>query len=288
MKSTYSFIVTACLVVASLILLTTAKADAQSNYFQSFCASCHNNDTATCNGCHAHGVWQDSSRTVKNLTATTDLDLYQPGQTVTVTFSGGYRTGWIRAILYDHNGAEIDRVTGPTGMGDDGSGSPAQRFPVLLSAAAPTTPGFYRWTAAWFGSPFDISNPNVYPHVEERVQTNQFQVFTPPTSALTRINLISPMRQAVLSAPPTFTWVADGGTRNSFAVDASLTPNFAKTWSTRENLGLTISGTSWTMSQDVWNRIPAGSRVFWRVRGADLDAPTVTIIRSDETFSFFK
>ncbi|MBI5116108.1 putative metal-binding motif-containing protein [Candidatus Poribacteria bacterium] len=167
----------------SLVVFAEIEARAESSFFGNYCSGCHSNDTVSCNACHAHGVWQDSSRRVINLTATTDLDRYRPGQTVTVTFSGGYRTGWIRAILYDHNMQEVDRVTGPTGMGDDGSGSPAQRYPVTLAAPAPSTPGFYTWSASWFGAPFDKGNPTVQPHKEENVPTNTFEVFALPTCA---------------------------------------------------------------------------------------------------------
>ncbi len=161
-------------------MYAATEALAHPSYFTANCAGCHSNDTATCDGCHAHGVWRDSNRTVNNLTASTDLAQYRPGQTVTVTFSGGYRYGWIRAKLYDQSGAEISRITGPTSMGDDGSGSLTQQFPVMMSAPAPSTPGLYRWTAAWFGSPFDKGNSGTFPHVEETVSTNQFEVINPP------------------------------------------------------------------------------------------------------------
>ncbi len=177
MKSKTLWAALAFALFIACVMMFTGEASAESSYFSAYCAACHSNDTASCNGCHSHGVWQDSNRTTKNLTATTDLDRYQPGQTVTVTFGGGYRRGWIRAKLYDQNNNEIDRVTGPTGMGDDGSGSMAQQFPVILQAPAPSTPGFYRWTAAWFGAPFDVTNPAIQPHVEEKVLTNQFEVY---------------------------------------------------------------------------------------------------------------
>jgi hypothetical protein len=166
------------LLAASIMLFPPADAVAESDFFAQNCAACHNNDTVSCNACHAHGVWQDSRRQVMNLTATTDLDQYQLGQTVTVTFSGGYRDGWIRAILYDHTDTEIDRVTGPTGTGDDGTPSPSLEFPVFLSAPVPSEPGFYTWSVSWFGSPYDEGNPIAYPHVEETVLTNQFEVLS--------------------------------------------------------------------------------------------------------------
>ena len=180
MRFKFMLISTWLFVGALALSLSSGEAFARSSFFTDNCATCHTDDTPTCNGCHAHGVWQDSSKSVMNLTATTDLDRYQPGQTVTVTFSGGYRQGWIRAILYDENGVEVDRVTGPTGMGDDGSGSADLQFPVLLTAPAPSTPGFYTWSASWFGSPFDENNSTAFPHVEENVSTNEFEVYTQP------------------------------------------------------------------------------------------------------------
>jgi hypothetical protein len=180
MRFKFVKIVMLLLVAACWTLYATPEALAEDTFFTSRCASCHTNDSATCNGCHAHGVWSSSSKSVKNLRATTDQAQYRPGQTVNVTFSGGYRTGWIRAKLYNQSNQEIARITGPTGMGDDRTNSALLRFPVLMSAPAPSTPGFYTWSAAWFGSPYDQNNSNVYPHVEERVSTNQFEVTTPP------------------------------------------------------------------------------------------------------------
>ncbi|RJP17128.1 MAG: hypothetical protein C4520_17560 [Candidatus Abyssobacteria bacterium SURF_5] len=256
-----------------------SEVTAEPGFFSEKCAGCHTNDSATCDGCHSHGVWQDSSRTTVNLTATTDLDRYQPGQTVSVTFSGGYRYGWIRAILFDENGLEIDRVTGPTGMGDDGTGDPSLQFPVMLSAPAPSEPGFYTWSASWFGSPFDKDNSTVFPHTSQNVLTNEFEVFLPPTD-LTQIDLVSPADLAVVTSPPTFTWAADGGANNKFAVDVSASPGFATYYSTYEDLGLMIGTNSWTMPLSVWNKVPVGVQLYWRVRGVDLNHTPRTIITS--------
>ncbi|MBI5117886.1 putative metal-binding motif-containing protein [Candidatus Poribacteria bacterium] len=65
-------------------------------------------------------------------------------------------------------------------MGDDGTGSAAQQFPVIMSAPAPSTPGFYTWSAAWFGNAFDVNFFNNSQHKEEKVSTNQFEVIAPP------------------------------------------------------------------------------------------------------------
>jgi hypothetical protein len=42
------------------------------------------------------------------------------------------------------------------------------------------------------------------------------------------------------------------------------------------------------MPQWIWKKIPRGSTVFWRVRGADLAAQPLTIITSDEMQTFKK
>jgi len=105
---------------------------------------------------------------------------------------------------------------------------------------------------------------------------------------LFRINLEAPADLAVLSQPPTFSWTASGGTNNAFAVDVSASAGFTKYWSTYENLHQIITETSWAMSPAVWDMIPAGARLYWRVRGADLDVAPLDIITSDEVWSFTK
>jgi hypothetical protein len=127
-------------------------------YFTNNCAGCHSNDTATCNGCHHHGP--------KNLSATPDKVQYKCGETMAVTLNGGTEAGWIRAILYNQDGVEVARATGPTQAGDD-SGTEIVEFPVVLVATAPVGIGVYTWEAAWWGSPFDSGNRTAYPHGPE-------------------------------------------------------------------------------------------------------------------------
>jgi len=105
---------------------------------------------------------------------------------------------------------------------------------------------------------------------------------------LTAINLVAPPDQSIIVAAPTFEWFADGGVDNAYAVDASLSPAFSKYWSTYENLHQLIRQTTWTMPGPVWNMIPSGTDVYWRVRGVDLDERPLTIIVSEETWSFHK
>ena len=103
-----------------------------------------------------------------------------------------------------------------------------------------------------------------------------------------QMNLQSPANESVLSSPPTFTWTNAGGTNNRYAVDLSYDWTFASYWSTYENSHQLLSGNSWAMPANIWNLIPSGSYVYWRVRGADLDATPLTIINSNEVWWFYK
>jgi hypothetical protein len=167
------------LAVALLAGLSVARTEAYSSYFTTDCAGCHTNDTPTCNGCHYHrGA----------IHAAADAPSYAPGATVTVTLSGGTRTGWIRGLLYDQNGVRVALATGPTGTGDDGLGHPVV-FPVALQAPAPLAPGDYTWQAAWFG------NSDGSGHAESRVSVTIHVLDTaavPEAPPLARALSISP------------------------------------------------------------------------------------------------
>jgi len=108
------------------------------------------------------------------------------------------------------------------------------------------------------------------------------------SSDLTRISLISPDNLAVLTAPPNFEWAAYGGISNAFAVDLSFLSDFTSFYSTYEHLHQIIYGDTWTMPPGIWNRIPTGTPIYWRVRGVDLDHDPLTVITSDEVWSFNK
>ncbi|RJP14871.1 MAG: hypothetical protein C4520_20800 [Candidatus Abyssobacteria bacterium SURF_5] len=102
---------------------------------------------------------------------------------------------------------------------------------------------------------------------------------------LSQINLESPINGSTLSGPPTFTWTVDAGQDNAYAVDFSLPP-FFPFWSTYENMHEIILTTSWTAPSWMWERIPSGRQVYWRVRGVDRDYDPLTIVTSDEVWSF--
>lgn len=106
-------------------------------------------------------------------------------------------------------------------------------------------------------------------------------------SDLTRINCEYPPSGALLFSGPTFSWTVDGGRNNVYAVDFAMSPGW-RILSTWENLHLRITDPSWTMPESIWNQIPHGSYVYWRVRGANLaDSPPI-IVFSDEIWWFYK
>lgn len=177
-----------CMLALAVTFSWTPNTDAFSSYYTTSCADCHG-ATATCNGCHAHGVHSSSAKTDLNVTGVTDKTTYAPGETVSVTVNGGYRTGWVRTILYDQNNVELTRSTGsiPTGASAPSNGPV---FPVTLTAPAPMTAGTYTWNVAWYGNVSDeggaffgarwtpdANNPE---HGQEIVSTNTFTVAETP------------------------------------------------------------------------------------------------------------
>jgi ASPM-SPD-2-Hydin domain-containing protein len=180
------------LVVAAVVSLAP-RAAAISSYFGTQCAGCHSpavvgSTATTCNGCHAHGAHPTSAKSTLNLVGTTNATSYAPGQTVSVTITGGYRTGWVRAVLFDQAMNQLAISTGPNGMGG-GAG-----FPITLSAPAPTTTGSYTWSVAWYGNAYDaaagafgarwMDDPNNPDHGWEVVPTNAFTVSAPTAPAI--------------------------------------------------------------------------------------------------------
>jgi putative transposon-encoded protein len=152
--------------VATLAIVQYAgfEAQAQSSYFTSRgCSSCHVAPvTATCNGCHHHGS--------VSLAGATNKTSYAPGETVSVTISGGSRSGWVRAILYDQSNTQVAISSGnASGMGH------STTLPAVLSAPAPATPGTYTWKAAWFGNSTNTGST----HGQVTVSTNSFTVTAP-------------------------------------------------------------------------------------------------------------
>ncbi len=146
------------IVAVAFLALFSAAGQAEPQFFTNLCSGCHSNDTPTCNGCHHHGP--------VGMTAVPDKAQYKCGEALAVTLDGGTQHGWIRAILYNQDGVEVARATGPTHTGNDG-GVEMVACPVTLLATAPVGIGVYTWHAAWWGSPYDNGNPTVTPHGPE-------------------------------------------------------------------------------------------------------------------------
>ncbi|MBJ6801087.1 hypothetical protein [Geomonas propionica] len=166
------------------------EAQAQSSYYTTMgCVSCHTT-TATCNGCHAHGTHATSTKNTINVAGATDKTSYAPGDTVSVTITGGYRTGWVRAVVLDQNGTQVAISNGTaSGMGS------STTFPAILTAPAPAAAGTYTWKVGWYGNQYDISSaafgagwtpdPNNPNHGYQYVSTNSFTVAAAPAADTT-------------------------------------------------------------------------------------------------------
>jgi hypothetical protein len=136
--------------------------------FTSNCSDCHDSAgeapylTNTCAGCHAHGVHSSSSKNDINVTATPDSTSYDPGDTISVAVSGGYRDGWVRAQMWDLNCSAAGTCNQGNALVSESlytSGTTVTfPGPVILEATAPTTPGDYTWYAGWYGNEFDENN----------------------------------------------------------------------------------------------------------------------------------
>lgn len=106
---------------------------------------------------------------------------------------------------------------------------------------------------------------------------------------LANINCTFPGDQALVYIAPSFTWHTNGAPYcHAFAVDLSFDPTFSRYWSTYENLHRPIHGNSWGMPEALWNFVPSGSHIYWRVRGADMDAEPPIIITTNEGWGFYK
>lgn len=140
-------------VILLLLALVAAPAFSYSSYFDTDCAGCHYDDSATCAGCHNHADG--------GLDAYVDKASYSPGETVTVTIVNSDRGGWVRGILKDETGIQVDIECGPTGTGDDGQAGAGAEFPITLTAPAPGANGAYEWSAEYFGWNYSQSQHGV-------------------------------------------------------------------------------------------------------------------------------
>ena len=80
---------------------------------------------------------------------------------VTLDTTGNNRGGWIRAKLFDKatpstNDVALDIASNPCRdcpYGVGGVNGITTEYPATLIATAPSVPGTYTWSAAWFGNP---------------------------------------------------------------------------------------------------------------------------------------
>ncbi len=115
------------------------------------------------------------------------------------------------------------------------------------------------------------------------VESETFTISQTSFCIVTEINLLDPANESVVSLPPTLMWDA-GGCPSLFAVDLVI-PGYPPTfWSS----GFTVRQFHWAMPEAIWNRIPLGSRVYWRVRGYDLTQLPPSIITSNQIWWFQK
>lgn len=268
--------------LAAASVFAAQDAAAQSDFFSSRgCVSCHSAPTpATCNGCHHHGA--------RNFNTTTNKATYAPGEAVTVTFSGGSKSGWIRAILYRDN-VEVARSSGTGGKGG-GAG-----YPITFNTTAPATAGSHTFTAAWFGN----SNDSGSTHGEVRAPSVTINVTAPPPSDTTpptvsstgpangagNVNpgtaVTATFSEAVANVGgSTFYLRAAGSSSN---VPATVTLNTAGTTATLQPSSALSSSTSYTATVTTGVRDAAGNTLaanhswsFTTAAAADATAPTVT------------
>ena len=158
----------ACLLSACLLVTWAPSANAFSNFFDTNCSGCHG-ATPTCAGCHAHGTHPDNNKDSINVSATTDKAIYAPGETVTVSITGSYRAGWVRAKLWDQDCSVIGCLSDgavavasntcpscPVGVGGVDGATSEFPGPISLTQPAPNDPGIYTWSASWYGNQFDF------------------------------------------------------------------------------------------------------------------------------------
>ena len=145
------------------------SANATSTLYDNNCSGCHGSTSgvapypvSTCAGCHAHGVHSSSAKNDINVTATPDSATYNAGDPITVSVTGSYRSGWVRAQMWDLDCSAAGTCNQGNALVSESlytSGNTVNfPGPVILNATAPATPGVYTWSAGWYGNEFDTNN----------------------------------------------------------------------------------------------------------------------------------
>ncbi|MBU5614535.1 Ig-like domain-containing protein [Geomonas azotofigens] len=263
------------------------EAQAQSSYYTTMgCVNCHTT-TATCNGCHAHGTHATSTKNTINVNGTTNKTSYAPGETVSVTIAGGYRTGWVRAVLLDQSGTQLAISSGTaSGMGS------STTLPAVLTAPAPATAGTYTWQVGWYGNKYDIAsaafgswlpdanNPN---HGYEIVSTNSFTVAAAPaadTTAPVVGTFTLPGTATSLTVPVTAFTATDNVAVTGYLISTSSAVPSASAagWSATAPTSVTaVAGvnTFYAFAKDAAGNVSAGKSASVTVTLPDTTAPVV-------------
>jgi hypothetical protein len=253
-----SMVIIFTMALAVLQFLST-EAMARSTFFSSRgCTSCHTAPVAvSCDGCHQHGA--------RNLSGTTNKSSYAPGETVSVTFSGGSRGGWFQGRLYDQNNQLIGVSSGnASGMGS------ATTFPTVFSAPAPTEPGTYTWKVAWFGN----SSNSGSNHGEVAVNTNSFTVAAPADTTSPVVDAFTlPATSTTLTVPVTTLTASDNvGVTGYLVTTSPSAPSASATgWSASAPTSVTAAGEG-SISFYAWAKDAAGN-----VSTALSDSVTITL-----------
>jgi len=257
--------------------LTSMSSDAQafSSFFSSNCAVCHSSPvTTSCNGCHHHGP--------VGLKGTTNKTSYAPGETVSVTVTGGSQSGWIRAILYNEKNQQV----AISGGNDSGMGH-ATTYPAVLSAAAPTTPGTYTWKAAWFGNSFDSGNMTASSHGEVAVNTNSFTVLAPAdTSAPVVGTFTLPATSTSLTVPVSALSASDNLAVTGYLVTTSSAAPAASAagWSATAPASVTAPGEG-TVTFFAWAKDAAGNVSAGKSASVVITLPAADLVLTVSTLA---
>ncbi len=251
-------------------LLAAPAVQAQSSFFTAQCASCHTGAgvTSTCNGCHHHGN--------SSLAAVTNKSSYAPGESVTATLSGGSKSGWIRAVLYDQTGAQIAISSGnASGMGS------STTFPAALTAPAPATAGTYTWKMAYFGNADGSGHSEITKNITFTVAAAAVADTTPPmVSAFTL-----PATAATLRVPVSALAATDnvGVTGYLITTSATVPSASASGWSAAVP-SVAIAGAAGNVTFYAWAKDAAGNisvarsaAVSITISTADTTPPTLTV-----------
>ncbi len=270
MKNLNKFLILFCFsATLGVVQFIASESMAQSSYFTSRgCSGCHGAPVvATCNGCHHHGN--------SSLSAVTNKTSYAPGETVTVTLSGGSRSGWIKAILYDQTGAQVAASSGnASGMGG------STTFPAPLTAPAPTTAGNYTWKMAYFGNQDGTGSGDV--HSEVAVNTNSFAVAAPADTTVPVVNTFTlPATATTLTVLVSAFTASDNVAVTGYLINKSVTPPAASAagWTTTAPASVTAvagANTFYAWAKDAAGNVSAVKSAAVTVTLPDAIVPVVT------------